>query len=313
MSDKPQGLLLVDKPSGPTSHDIVDAARKALRQRRIGHTGTLDPAATGLLLLCVGKATRLQHYLLSWPKVYSGEIRLGFATTTYDAEGERLGDERPVPTVDAAVIADLTRRFTGEQDQLPPPYSAKKTGGKKYYELARAGEEVPREPKRVTIHDLSLEGEGDDRLRFVVSCSSGTYVRSLAHDIGEVLHCGGHLASLRRERIGPWSVAEAVPADVLATRPQDVPDSAFVPLSATALPYPEVSLNPTAASNFAHGQDVVVRDADGDFVPGREVVVRDRSGELVGIGVTMAFMPRARTLNLAPRMVLMQVEGRGKP
>ena len=308
------GLLLVDKPAGPTSHDVVEAARRALRERRIGHTGTLDPAATGLLLLCVGRATRLQHYLLSWPKTYIGEIRLGWATTTYDVEGELAGEPSPVPTLDEATLAALVKQFSGELDQLPPPYSAKKTGGKKFYELARAGEQVPLEPKRVRIHEIALQKKDDEYIAFEVTCSSGTYLRSLAHDIGRTLGCGGHLASLRRLRVGPWDVSRAVPAEVLANRPRDISEAAFVPLSEAALPFPTVVLNPVAASHFCHGQDVVVREAEGDFVTGKEVVVRDRDGGLLGVGVALAYLPRARTLNLAPRAVLAsQVEGRRQP
>ncbi len=308
------GLLLVDKPAGPTSHDVVEAARRALRERRIGHTGTLDPAATGLLLLCVGRATRLQHYLLSWTKTYCGEIRLGWATTTYDVEGELLGEPAPVPALDDQKLAALAVRFGGELDQLPPPYSAKKTGGKKFYELARAGEEVPLEPKRVRIHEIVLQRKDNEHIAFEVTCSSGTYLRSLAHDIGRILGCGGHLASLRRLRVGPWHVSRAVPAEVLANRPRDISDESFVSLSEAALPFPAVVLNPVAASHFCHGQDVVVREAEGDFVAGKEVVVRDRDGGLVGVGVALAYLPRARTLNLAPRAVLAPpVEARRQP
>jgi tRNA pseudouridine55 synthase len=308
MSQNRHGLLLVDKPAGPTSHDVVEAARRALRERRIGHTGTLDPAATGLLLLCVGRATRLQHYLLAWPKTYTGEIRLGWATTTYDGEGEPLSAPSAVPQMDAATLQSLTARFSGELEQLPPPYSAKKVAGRKFYELARAGEDVPRTPKTVMVHSLRLDVAAEDRIGFTVACSSGTYVRSLANDLGEVLGCGGHLASLRRQSIGPWNAADAVAAEVLANRPKDIPSSAFVELRDAALPYPTVDLNPTATDHFCHGQEVVVREADGPFVAGKEVLVRDRAGELVGVGVALAYLPRARTLNLAPRVVLAQLE-----
>jgi tRNA pseudouridine55 synthase len=308
MSHLRHGFLLVDKPVGPTSHDVVQAARRAIKERRIGHTGTLDPAATGLLLLCIGRATRLQQYLLAWEKTYHGEIRLGWGTTTYDAEGEPLAASRPVPDLTPPVLADLSTRFAGDLQQLPPPYSAKKTGGRKFYELARAGEAVPREPKRVQVQKMELEPAGADRLRFRVTCSSGTYLRSLAHDIGETLGCGGHLASLRRVRIGPWSVEDAVSAEVLANRPHEIDPRAFISLSAAVLPFPEVVLNPTAMDHFAHGQEVVVREAEGAFTLGAPVAVRDRGGELVGVGVALAYLARARTVNVAPRMVLAELE-----
>jgi len=313
MSQAASGFLLVDKPAGPTSHDVVQAARRALKVRRIGHTGTLDPAATGLLLLCIGKATRLQQYLLAWEKTYAGEIRLGWSTTTYDVEGEPLGPACAVPEIPPESLAGLRARFSGEIEQLPPPYSAKKSGGRKFYELARAGEEVPREPKRVSIHHIELAAAAPDRLSFVVTCSSGTYLRSLAHDIGAVLGCGGHLASLRRTRIGPWKVENAVSAERLANRPGEIDPRAFVSLSEATLPFPEVALNPTALDHFAHGQEVAVREVEGSFVAGEPVAVRDRGGELVGIGVTLAFLARARTLSLAPRMVLAEVETAANP
>jgi tRNA pseudouridine55 synthase len=308
-----QGLLLVDKPAGPTSHDVVQAARRALRERRIGHTGTLDPAATGLLLLCVGKATRLQQYLLAWPKTYCGEIRLGFATATYDAEGEPLAEPLPVPELPAALLAELTARFSGELAQLPPPYSAKKAAGRKFYELARAGEEVPLEPKQVTVHSLALEQIAADRIAFEVSCSSGTYVRSLAHDLGQALGCGGHLAKLRRTRIGPWEVERAVAGEVLAQRPREIDERAFVALSERVLPVPEVTLNPVALDHFVHGQEVVVREIGEAPAVGGQVVVRDRNGELAGIGVALSVLPRARTATVAPRMVFTEVEAVAKP
>ncbi len=308
-----QGLLLVDKPAGPTSHDIVQAARRALRERRIGHTGTLDPAATGLLLLCVGRATRLQQYLLAWPKTYHGEIRLGFATTTYDAEGEPAGEARPVSALPEGALADLEKRYSGELQQLPPPYSAKKAAGRKFYELARAGEEVPLEPKRVTVHAIRLVQSAEDRIAFEVTCSSGTYVRSLAHDLGAALGCGGHLARLRRVSIGPWSVERAVSAEVLAQRPQEIGERAFVHLAERVLPFPEVTLNPTALDHFCHGQEVVVRDIAETPAPGGQVVVRERTGELAGIGVALSVLPRARTVTVTPKMVFSDVEVAARP
>jgi tRNA pseudouridine55 synthase len=308
MTTSRHGLFLVDKPAGPTSHDVVQAARRALKERRIGHTGTLDPAATGLLVLCVGRATRLQQYLLAWEKTYIGEIRLGQATTTYDTEGEPVGPQMAAPTPDAQRLRELEARFSGEIHQLPPSYSAKKTGGRKFYELARAGEAVPLEPKRVTIHSLRLEDRGGELLGFEVTCSSGTYVRSLAHDLGAALGCGGHLAWLRRVRIGPWSVEEAINAELLARRGVELDLSAFVPLTHAVLPFPEVILNPVALDHFCHGQEVMVRDLETVPAPGGSVTVRNRAGELAGIGVALIAAPRARTATIGPRMVFAELE-----
>lgn len=304
MTGSRHGLLLVDKPAGPTSHEIVKTARRAIGERHIGHTGTLDPAATGLLVLCVGAATRLQQYMLGWRKTYVGEIRLGFATTTYDAEGEMIGERTPVPALDASQLTALDARFSGELLQMPPAYSAKKIAGRKAYDMARAGEDVHLEAKAVTIYEFSLTVAGPDRLAFRVVCSSGTYVRSLAHDLGQHLGCGGHLAMLRRTIIGPWDVADAVTAEALANRPDPLPEHAWLDLAAVALPFPEVALNPTALAHFSHGQEITIREADGDFVAGQPVGIRDRSGILLGVGTVIAYLPRARTLSVAPRMVL---------
>ena len=209
------GLLPVFKQAGPTSHDVVDMARRALGERRIGHTGTLDPAAEGLLILCVGVATRLQHYLLEWDKTYHGRIRLGHATTTYDGEGEATDPRGTPPDLEGEDLGTLASTFVGTIEQLPPPFSAKKVAGKKLYELARDGQDVVVEPKTVTVRGLQLEPDGSDALRLEVTASSGFYVRSLAHDIGVRLGCGGHLESLRRIRIGPYLADDALPQEVL--------------------------------------------------------------------------------------------------
>ena len=308
MSPSRHGLLLVDKPAGPTSHEIVKTARRALSERRIGHTGTLDPAATGLLVLCVGAATRLQQYMLGWRKTYVGEIRLGFATTTYDTEGEMIGEPAPVPALDAGRLAALEARFSGELLQVPPAYSAKKVAGRKAYDMARAGEQVQLEPTAVTIYELTLTLAHLDRLAFRVVCSSGTYVRSLAHDLGQLLGCGGHLAMLRRTTIGPWDIADAVTAEALANRPEPLSERAWLDLAAVTLPFSDVTLNPTALAHFTHGQEIAIREADGDFVPGQPIGIRARNRILVGVGTVVAYSPRARTLNVAPHIVLAEVE-----
>ncbi len=236
-------------------------ARKALRERRIGHTGTLDPMAEGLLLLCVGQATRLQQYLLQWDKTYRGEIKLGHATTTYDGEGEVQEPTDTPPKLDRAILDGLAQPFRGEIEQVPPPYSAKKVDGKKLYELARSGEKVTPEPKTVTVHELKIEIGAPDRLLVEARTSSGFYVRSLAHDIGVALGCGGYLSHLHRTAIGPYSVDRALPQEKLeaaASAEEIVNGEAWISLEDVALPFPEVELNSTAANRFVHGQEVVV-------------------------------------------------------
>jgi tRNA pseudouridine55 synthase len=302
------GLLPVFKKAGPTSHDVVDMARKALRERRIGHTGTLDPMAEGLLLLCVGQATRLQQYLLLWDKTYRGEVKLGHATTTYDGEGEAQEPIATPPELDREILDGLAPQFRGEIEQVPPPYSAKKVGGKKLYELARSGEKVTPEPKPVVVHHLKLEAAPPDRLLVEARTSSGFYVRSLAHDIGVALGCGGHLQHLLRTAIGPYAADRALPQEQLQAteRAEEVIDGeAWIPLEEVVLPFPEIELNSTAANRFVHGQEVVVfKTRAEDLTTGSKVVIRGSDNHLLGIGSVRAVLARGRTLNITPSMVL---------
>jgi tRNA pseudouridine55 synthase len=264
--------------------------------------------AEGLLLLCVGRATRLQQYLLLWDKTYNGEIKLGRATTTYDSEGEAREPAQTPPDLDRAALDDLEPRFRGSIEQVPPPYSAKKVAGKKLYELARSGETVTPEPKRVVVHDLHLEVSAPDLLAVEVRTSSGFYVRSLAHDIGLALGCGGHLHHLHRAAIGPYTTERALSQEELqaANSPQDVVGGdAWIPLERVALPFPEIDLNSTAADRFVHGQEVVVFKTGGpDLEKDSTVVIRGAGKRLLGIGSVRSVLARGRTLNIAPSMVL---------
>lgn len=217
------GALLVDKPSGPTSHDIVAIARRALKTRAIGHTGTLDPLATGLLVLLVGQATRLSRFLVTDEKEYIADVRLGRSTPTYDAQGLEPGDatrearsarREVTPEQIQAALAN----FLGTFPQLPPPFSAKKVGGERAYKRARKGESVELRPVEVTVRELELlDAETADQglIRVRIVCSSGFYVRSLAHDLGQLLGCGAHLEALRRTRAGQFSVADALTLEAL--------------------------------------------------------------------------------------------------
>ena len=302
------GLLPVFKKAGPTSHDVVDMARKALGERRIGHTGTLDPMAEGLLLLCVGQATRFQQYLLLWDKTYRGEIKLGHATTTYDGEGEAQDPAGTPPELDVATLDGLASQFRGEIEQVPPSYSAKKVAGKKLYELARSGEKVTPEPKTVVVHHLELEAAPPDQLLVEATTSSGFYVRSLAHDIGAALGCGGYLQHLLRTAIGPYAADRALSQEALqATESAEViiDGEAWIPLDDVALPFTEVELNSAAASRFVHGQEVVVfKTGVEDLTPDSNVMIRSSDKRLLGIGSVRAVLARGRTLNITPSMVL---------
>ena len=208
------GVLLVDKPSAHTSHDVVARLRGILRMRRIGHAGTLDPMATGLLVILVGKATRISQYLMSVDKEYTGTIKLGTSTNTQDAEGEVL-ESRPVPEFSEADVRAALNGFLGDQYQMPPMFSAIKIAGKPLYKSARAGEEVVREPRFIRISQYDLTRWASPELDFRVICTKGTYVRTLAHDLGQRLGCGAHLSALRRMSSGNLNVSRAVTIEQL--------------------------------------------------------------------------------------------------
>jgi len=205
----PSGFLLVDKPVGPTSHDIVDIARRSLRTRKIGHAGTLDPFASGLLILAVGKMTKEISKFVGLDKAYEATLRLGASSDTMDRTGAVTEQKGCAPVSRAAFEAAL-EKFRGEIDQVPPMYSAKKVGGKKLYELAREGVEIERKPVRVTIHELELLSYEWPLAKIRTRVSSGTYIRALADDIGKALGCGAYLEELRRTAIGPYDVEDAV-------------------------------------------------------------------------------------------------------
>lgn len=287
------GLLLIDKDAGMTSHDAVQKVRRVLRQKRVGHTGTLDPDATGLLVLTLGKATRLTRFFIQAPKVYAGTVRLGVSTDTYDASGETLA-ERPIEGLDPARVAAAMAELEGTYLQTPPPYCAKKIGGVKYYELARRGEEVPQETKEVTVYDFKPLGElsaadagGARSLRFLLSCSSGTYARSLAHDVGQALGCGAHLAALRRTQIGPFTVGSALSHAALEARLSagEGPGDAWVPFDQIPLPFGEVTADPQQEQRIHHGQTVLVRELAGE--EGDWVKLINRRRELIAVGTVV--------------------------
>lgn len=202
------GIVLIDKPAGWTSHDVVAKARRITGQRKIGHTGTLDPMATGLLVLCLGRATRLVEYLTGHDKRYTGTIVLGRTTTTDDAEGETVA-ESPVGPLDVETLERHLQEFRGPILQTPPAFSALKVAGRRAYDMARKGESPELAQRPVTVHAFAAAIAGPAALDVDVRCSAGTYIRSLARDLGASLRCGGHLGALRRHEAGPFSVGEA--------------------------------------------------------------------------------------------------------
>lgn len=228
----PDGVLLVDKPAGMTSSDVVVAVRKMFRLKKVGHGGTLDPAATGLLVLLVGRGTRLSERVMGGDKTYEGTLRLGQATATQDAEGEPCGGADPSGVAEEALRALIRERFTGDVLQIPPMVSAIKKDGVPLYKMARRGEEVAREPRLVHVWSFDILSFGVPDTTFRVRCSKGTYVRTLCHDIGAHLGCGGHLAALRRTRCGAFRVEDAIAFADLKTLPRADFPARLLPLSA---------------------------------------------------------------------------------
>ena len=264
-------LLLLDKPEKLTSHDVVERVRKATGLSRIGHSGTLDPMATGLLLLCAGGAARLQGFFTLMDKSYEGVIRLGRGTTTYDREGETVGPEHDPSGVTAERVAEAAEAFRGEFLQAPPPYSAKKVGGRKFYEMARKGEAVPSLPKKVRVTSLTFGEPAGGRLPFSIACSSGTYIRSIASELGDKLGCGAHLEDLRRTRIGTFRAEDAARLERFeAMSPEErLSPPHALPLARVPFPFPRIQLASLEAWKIRRGQAVPARGVsarEGDWV-----------------------------------------------
>lgn len=261
----PTGLLLVDKPQGLTSHDVVARARRALNTRKVGHAGTLDPMATGLLTLGVGPATRLLTYLVGLDKTYETTMRLGSATTSDDAEGEVVSTAAvaEIAAVTDEALAEGIRALTGEIDQRPSSVSAIKVNGRRAYDRVRAGEEVELASRRVTISAFEVLAvrraadaiEVDAR----IDCSSGTYIRALARDLGAALGVGGHLTALRRTRVGPFDVADAVSLEALAEHGADLLAS---PAEVAARLFPVFEVDAAQARDLGHGKLLALPERD---------------------------------------------------
>jgi tRNA pseudouridine55 synthase len=278
------GILLVDKPAGVTSHDVVSRARRALGTRKVGHAGTLDPMATGLLILGVDSSTRLLTYLVGLGKQYTATIRLGQSSTTDDADGE-LSQPVDATAITRAQLDAGISTLTGEIAQVPSTFSAIKVEGRRSYERARSGEEVALAPRTVTVSRFEIVAERRDPpfldLDVVVECSSGTYIRALARDLGAGLGHGlagsdagpgGHLTALRRTAVGPFAVADAVPADAIT------PDAVHDPAAVAERLFPGIRLSDQQVADLTQGKKVMVEMADADVV-----AALASSGRLVGL------------------------------
>jgi len=276
----PSGILLLDKPRGLTSNAALGRAKRILGIKKAGHTGTLDPMATGLLVLCFGEATKVSGFLLDADKAYRAEATLGVTTDSEDAEGQIL-EERPVPDLEKAALETVLDRFRGPIDQVPPMHSALKHQGKRLYELARQGETVERPPRQVTIHSLELLDWTTPKLSLNVRCSKGTYIRSLVRDIGEVIGCGAHLSALRRTESAPFNLDNAITLETLDSMSTDEARALLLPSDQALLHLPEVHLDPIQSNRLNQGQKLA---GVHEVTPGL-VRVYDAIG-FIGIGET---------------------------
>jgi tRNA pseudouridine55 synthase len=288
------GLILVDKPRGATSHDVVDRVRRILGQQRVGHFGTLDPLATGLLLVAVGGATRLFPWFSRHDKVYSGEMRLGWATDTYDSQGKPASEES-ADFPDRSTLLEAMKGFVGRIEQAPPPYSAKKVEGKPLYKWARSKREIRPKACPVVVHAFDLENYAPPLAKFSVRCGAGTYIRSLVHDLGRALGCGAHLAGLRRLAVGIYGLDKALSLEEIERLAKEGRwESVLVPLEALLPDCPKAVLTEAGCRRLQKG-----RPLPEDFV--LEVIPAVREGASVEEHpqVCRLFSPEGRFLGLA--------------
>ena len=291
------GVLVIDKPAGPTSHDVVAVVRRAIGLTRVGHTGTLDPLATGVLPLVIGSATRLASFMSGADKEYVAKIRMGAATETYDAEGAggsvRGRGELPeriaaVSALTEAAVGEAVSAFVGQYLQTPPAYSAKKAGGTPAYKLARQGKPVDVKPVEVTVTEIELRSYADGLADVRLVCSSGFYVRSLAHDLGQRLGCGAHLEGLQRTRAGAFRLEDAVPLGAVVADGPEAARRGLIPMNRLLTHLPAVVLTETGAERARHGAQLRSQDLTRSTLSSERVVdgpvrLLDDNGSLVGL------------------------------
>lgn len=278
------GLLVVDKPGGMTSHDVVARVRRATGESSVGHLGTLDPMATGVLPLLLGKYTRLAQFFSASAKSYTGTIRFGFATDTYDAEGQAAGEARDVCLALDAVRGEAAR-FVGEIEQMPPPFSAKKVGGKPAYKLARQGKTPELKPVRIRVDAFTINTVDGDTASFTMQISAGGYVRSIAHAMGQGLGCGAHLASLRRTAAGPFTLEQALPLPLIETLAAEEKLEVRMPHPRQLLPeMPPVTADEQTLGRVRNGMQVNLPEYSGAAL----VKIFEGQRDLVAIGKRIA-------------------------
>jgi len=280
------GVLITDKPAGFTSHDVVARVRRILKERSVGHLGTLDPMATGVLPLVLGNMTRLAQFYLASEKSYEGVIRFGFATDTYDAEGERVG-EQSEPALTLQQLRDLACKFRGVIEQMPPPFSAKKINGVPAYKLARKKKETPLKPVQVEIKEFEIIELDGACATFRALVASGTYMRSVAHDIGKLAGCGAHLQSLRRTRVGEFQLTDAHPLEEVeraAAQGGEAVQGLFIHPRTLLPSLPTVTANDEIVAKIRHGQAVNLPELS----RAREVKVFYGQRDLIAIATRVA-------------------------
>jgi tRNA pseudouridine55 synthase len=284
------GILIIDKPQGITSHDVVKVVRKRLNTSRVGHLGTLDPMATGVLPVAVGKATRISQFIPHSPKEYEGEIRFGFATNTYDREGVATSEEKPLE----GDVAVAMQAFKGLLDQVPPPFSAKKIGGIPAYDLARKNKSIDMAPVRVEIREFDLLKLEPPFMRFRVVCSPGTYIRSLAHDLGQRLGCGAHLTALRRTRSGNFQIESSVDLEQISA-------DAVIVLDQLMDFMPKIQVTGADETRVVHGNSILLPAGGEHLAPLARIFNKE------GLFIAIAAVERGW---VHPRLVLTSIDSR---
>ena len=274
---QPDGVLLLDKPPGFSSTQALGRAKRLLQARKAGHTGTLDPFATGLLPLVFGEATKFGRFLLDATKAYSATLRLGVETTTGDTEGTEV--VRVPVDVDAGLVDQTLAAFRGVRDQVPPMHSAVRVAGRRLYEIAREGREIDRAARRIEILTLEREALSGDELVISVTCSKGTYIRTLAMELGRALGCGAYLTALRRTAVGPFGLSQAITLDALAQEGEGAP-SHLLPVEVLVAGLPRLDCPDAEATRFTQGQEIAAPGA----AEGAELAVFGPAGRFLGVG-----------------------------
>lgn len=298
------GVLLVDKKAGITSHDVVDRFRRRSRIKKVGHTGTLDPLATGLLVLCLGKATRLQSYLMGTEKTYEGTIQFGWATDSYDAEGTPAAEPKEV-NVENVDFESLLGQFRGQIDQMPPQFSAKKVQGVRAYQLARRGETAALTTKRVHVLEFTIHSVSGSTAQFLVRSSAGTYVRSLAHDLGLAAGVPAHLKNLRRTAVGNFRIEDAIPFDRMNEAPVEelLRSPHFQSMADVDLPLQKIGIDWSQQGKMLNGQGVIMNPLV-RVIAGELLALGNPDDQLIAIGEVVNVIREGGAVEIRPKVVL---------